>query len=61
MRIKSSWVIVLFLIFAANGMAQDYRGRIEGLVTDPSKAVIAGSTVTLVNVNTGVKVCPANQ
>ncbi len=56
MRTKFSWAIVLFLIFAASGVTQDYRGRIEGLVTDPSKAVIAGSTVTLLNVNTGVKV-----
>jgi hypothetical protein len=37
-------------------MAQDYRGRIEGLVTDQSKAVIPGATVTLLNINTGVKV-----
>ena len=50
------WVIGLLLIFAATGVAQDYRGRIEGLVTDESKAVIANSTVTLVNVNTGVRV-----
>jgi len=50
------WVIALLLIFAASGVAQDYRGRIEGLVTDESKAVMAGSTVTLVNVNTGARV-----
>ena len=50
------WTIALLLIFAASGVAQDYRGRIEGLVTDETKAVIAGSTVTLVNVNTGVRV-----
>ena len=47
---------VLFLILAVSGLAQDYRGRIQGLVTDASKAVIAGSTVTLLNVNTGVRV-----
>ncbi len=50
------WVLVLLLIFAASGLAQDYRGRIEGVVTDESKAVIAGASVTLLNVNTGVKV-----
>jgi len=50
------WAIALLLIFAASGVAQDYRGRIEGLITDESKAVIAGSTVTLLNVNTGVRV-----
>ena len=50
------WAIALLLILAASGVAQDYRGRIEGVVTDESKAVIAGSTVTLLNVNTGVRV-----
>ncbi len=50
------WAIALLLIFAASGVAQDYRGRIEGLVTDESKAVIAGSSVTLLNVKTGVRV-----
>jgi len=50
------WAIALLLIFAASGVAQDYRGRIEGLVTDETKAVIAGSTVTLANVNTGARV-----
>ncbi|MFN7994392.1 MAG: carboxypeptidase-like regulatory domain-containing protein [Bryobacteraceae bacterium] len=43
-------------LFAASCLAQDYRGRIEGLVTDESKAVIAGASVTLANVNTGVRV-----
>ena len=52
----SQWVLVLLLIFAASGLAQDYRGRIEGLVTDETKAVIAGAAVTLLNINTGVKV-----
>ncbi len=56
MKSRLSWAIVVFLVLAAMGLAQDYRGRIEGLVTDQSKAVIAGSTVTLLNVNTGVKV-----
>jgi hypothetical protein len=50
------WAIALLLIFAASGVAQDYRGRIEGLVTDETKAVIAGSNVTLLNVKTGVRV-----
>jgi len=36
--------------------AQDYRGRVQGLVTDSSQAVIIGAKVTLINVNTGVSV-----
>lgn len=34
--------------------AQEYRGRIQGLVTDSSGGVIAGAFVTLRNVNTGI-------
>ena len=52
----TTWIIALLLIFTATGMAQDYRGRIEWLVTDQTKAVIPGSAVTLLNVNTGARV-----
>ena len=51
-----AWIAGLLLLFAATVAAQDYRGRIQGLVTDQSKAAIVGSNVTLLNVNTGVKV-----
>src|SRR5688500_9142402 len=34
--------------------AQDFRGRVQGTITDPSKAAVAGATMTLKNVNTGV-------
>jgi len=50
-----SGAVSLLLIFATYGWAQDYRGRIEGLVTDQTKSVIAGATVTLANVKTGVR------
>jgi hypothetical protein len=46
----------LFLLSIVSGLAQDYRGRVEGIVTDQTKSVIAGATVTLSNVNTGIKV-----
>ena len=35
--------------------AQDTRGKVQGLVSDPSNAVVAGATVTLRNENTGVQ------
>jgi len=35
--------------------AQEFRGRVQGMVTDSSQSVIVGATVTLSNVNTGVK------
>jgi hypothetical protein len=46
---------VLFL-WAGSVSAQTFRGRVEGIVTDESKAVIAGASVTLLNVNTSIKV-----
>src|ERR1700733_5102424 len=46
----------LLALCASVAMAQDYRGRVEGVVTDQSKAVIPGATVTLLNVKTGVRV-----
>ena len=36
-------------------LAQDTRGKVQGLVTDPSNAVVAGASVTLRNDNTGVQ------
>jgi hypothetical protein len=34
--------------------AQDYRARIQGIVTDSSDAAIAGAVVTIHNTNTGI-------
>jgi hypothetical protein len=36
-------------------MAQDYRAKVQGIVTDPSQAAVAGASVTLRNVNTGIE------
>jgi hypothetical protein len=44
------------LLLATSAWAQDYRGRVEGLVSDPTQAIIAGANVTLSNVNTGTRV-----
>lgn len=35
-------------------MAQEYRGRVQGSVTDGTQATVAGATVTLSNIDTGV-------
>jgi hypothetical protein len=46
---------VLFItLLCAVLSAQEYRGRIQGLVTDSTGGVIAGAIVTLRNVNTGI-------
>src|SRR5215831_12730725 len=58
------WLALLVLVStcAASLFGQDYRGRIQGTVRDSSDAVIAGATVTLQNINTGiVTVRPANE
>ncbi|MFN7993657.1 MAG: carboxypeptidase-like regulatory domain-containing protein [Bryobacteraceae bacterium] len=51
-------LIILFVLVASLvGVvsAQDFRGKVQGLVTDPSQAAIASATVTLKNINTGVE------
>jgi hypothetical protein len=45
------WVTVLCGVAL---YAQEYRGRIQGTITDPSQAAVAGATVTLANVATNV-------
>jgi len=57
-RSSPKWeiAIVLFLLCATSGWAQEYRGRIEGIVTDQSQAAIPGATVTMLNLNTGIRV-----
>ncbi|MEK7409692.1 MAG: TonB-dependent receptor [Acidobacteriota bacterium] len=42
------------LALAALASAQDYRAKIQGVVTDPSQALVVGATVALLNENTGV-------
>jgi hypothetical protein len=54
-RIWGALLIVLFTVCACLN-AQDVRGRIQGFVTDSSRAAIPGATVTLTNVGTQVSV-----
>src|SRR4051812_41199241 len=42
----------LVVCLASSLYAQDYRGRLQGVVSDPSGAAVASATVTLQNVNT---------
>ena len=44
--------VMLLLLPGIILQAQDYRGRVQGVVTDPSNASIAKSTVTLTNTST---------
>jgi hypothetical protein len=50
-----SCLAVLVGLFASSANAQDYRAKIQGLVTDATQASVVDATVTLKNVNTGVE------
>ena len=43
---RSAWVIFLLLMFVAPTTAQDFRGRINGVVTDNTGAILPGVTIT---------------
>jgi hypothetical protein len=58
---KARIVFIIAFVFALLallpvGQAQTTRGRVEGIVTDESKAVVVNATVALLNVNTLAKV-----
>jgi hypothetical protein len=47
--------LALAAFFCAAGLAQENRGRVQGLVTDPTRAAVASAKVALRNVNTGIE------
>ncbi len=53
MKLKFIWLAALLLL-AHTLFAQEYRGTVQGVVTDPSDAAIGGAKVTLENVASGV-------
>ena len=55
---KFAWCIAVIglLMLAPIAAAQEYRGRVQGTVTDQSQAALPGATVTLTNTATGVAV-----
>ena len=44
----------LVILMASVAFGQEYRGRIQGTITDSSQAAVPGATVTLLNQRTGV-------
>src|SRR5687767_3963325 len=48
--------LIAILVISTTARAQDYRGKVQGAVTDASGAALAGVAVTLRNVGTGVEV-----
>lgn len=56
MRVAARWggpALAILLICAVS--AQDYRGKVQGVVTDSSQASVAGAKVVLANTATGVE------
>lgn len=49
------FVVIFLCLTEASLYAQEYRGRVEGTVTDPSRAPVMGVKITLRNVGTGVE------
>ena len=59
MKLRSG-VVVFFLLtlvspLSTSLLAQTFRGTILGTVTDPQGAVVAGASVNVRNVNTGLE------
>src|SRR5439155_4119725 len=61
MKTKRSLTIVpsvaclaLVTFFTGISSAQDYRARVQGVITDSTEAVLVGARITLLNTNTGV-------
>ena len=50
-----SWLPVLLLVLAGPATGQEYRAKVQGVVTDPSQAAIVGARVTLKNADTGAE------
>lgn len=46
--------LALLILAAAAVSAQEYRAKVQGVVTDPSEAAVPNAKVTLTNQNTGV-------
>lgn len=49
--LSSAFLAVLTSVFA---LGQEYRGRVQGTVTDSSQGAVVGAKVTLLNNKTGV-------
>ena len=54
--LSSLMTLSVCALLTGPAMAQTYRGQVRGLVTDESKSIVPGATVTLTNINTGINV-----
>jgi hypothetical protein len=57
MNSRKAWVgLAAIILIATAAFAQEFRGRIQGMVSDPSGGVVQNAKVVLKNDNTGVQV-----
>src|SRR5260370_23804541 len=54
MKTATIRLLVLNTIVAVVSSAQEYRGRVQGVVTDATDAAVSGAAVRLQNVDTGI-------
>jgi hypothetical protein len=54
-RLAVTLAVFLPCFFLPSAFGQDYRAKVQGIVTDPSQAAVAGAKVSLKNVETGVE------
>src|SRR5262245_16729834 len=55
-KLRSSSLVILILSLTGLIYAQDYRAKLQGIVSDASGGALAGAKVMLRNVGTGVEV-----
>lgn len=53
---RFSFAILVLLLTASFVSAQDYRGKVQGVITDENSSAIPGAQVVLRNIKTGVEV-----
>ena len=53
-RIRAFVAVCLFSLVLSSANAQDYRGKVQGVVADSSQAVLVGAKVSLANDKTGI-------
>ena len=53
--VRGSAILSLVALATGISVAQEYRGRVQGNVSDPSHAAVADAKVSLKNINTGIE------
>lgn len=53
--VRVALFVLLACLLTQMVQAQDYRGKVQGIVTDPSQGAVANAKVTLKNINTGIE------